>query len=277
MSSEFTAAVTVAAHAKPYRVIVLGLSTVGKTSLLRAMCGEEERAKLPPLGSTVGMDFVMLHSTLADGSVATLQLFDSAGQEAYDCMTRSYLRNNETAILVFKLCDFDSWRRVQAWFHDVRARDPTTGIVLVGNKSDLIGEFSGEQTRDWAMIWDEAHAFAEEHNIPLVATSALYGDGVADVVAATVASARQCKAAAEKNRIAEEDEVTRAALALAAAAAPAPNSPPPRPAKTRSTTNRSVVRLTMSEPFLDEDVGGHGGDSIKRWLARQHTNRSCCQ
>ena len=67
-----------------------------------------------------------------------LSLWDTAGQETYKSITRSYFRGASGALLVFDITSRGTFASVTAWLNDLRqiAEDDIV-VVLVGNKSDL--------------------------------------------------------------------------------------------------------------------------------------------
>lgn len=67
-----------------------------------------------------------------------LSLWDTAGQETYKSITRSYFRGASGALLVFDITRRGTFASVTAWLNDLRqiAEDDIV-VVLVGNKSDL--------------------------------------------------------------------------------------------------------------------------------------------
>ncbi len=68
-----------------------------------------------------------------------LSLWDTAGQETYKSVTRSYFRGASGALLVFDLTRRASFTHVTDWLNDLRQiAEPDIVVVLVGNKSDLV-------------------------------------------------------------------------------------------------------------------------------------------
>ena len=67
-----------------------------------------------------------------------LSLWDTAGQETYKSITRSYFRGASGALLVFDLTRRETFDSVTQWLDDLRQlAEPDIVVVLVGNKSDL--------------------------------------------------------------------------------------------------------------------------------------------
>lgn len=83
-----------------------------------------------------------------------LSLWDTAGQETYKSVTRSYFRGASGALLVFDLCRKSTFDHVTDWLNDLRQiAEPDIVVILVGNKADLASEkreVSSEEALEWA-------------------------------------------------------------------------------------------------------------------------------
>ncbi|KAL2265636.1 hypothetical protein VTJ83DRAFT_6736 [Remersonia thermophila] len=81
-----------------------------------------------------------------------LSLWDTAGQETYKSVTRSYFRGASGALLVFDLTRRSTFQHVTDWLNDLRQiAEPDIVVVLVGNKADLVppeGEEEGQTQGD---------------------------------------------------------------------------------------------------------------------------------
>lgn len=78
-----------------------------------------------------------------------LSLWDTAGQETYKSVTRSYFRGASGALLVFDLTRRDSFTHVTDWLNDLRQiAEPDIVVVLVGNKSDLVSDDDKEEEEE---------------------------------------------------------------------------------------------------------------------------------
>jgi Ras-related protein Rab-2A len=105
-----------------------------------------------------------------------LSLWDTAGQETYKSVTRSYFRGASGALLVFDISRRPTFAHVQGWLNDLRQiAEPDIVVVLVGNKSDLAAgdENKREVTREEAEEWAKKNGVLE-----YVETSAKSGEGV---------------------------------------------------------------------------------------------------
>ena len=86
-----------------------------------------------------------------------LSLWDTAGQETYKSVTRSYFRGASGALLVFDISRRSTFEHVLDWLNDLRQiAEPDIVVILVGNKSDLATnesikrEVSRAEAEDWA-------------------------------------------------------------------------------------------------------------------------------
>jgi len=67
-----------------------------------------------------------------------LSLWDTAGQETYKSITRSYFRGASGALLVFDITRRNTFNSATSWLHDLRQiAEEDIVVILVGNKCDL--------------------------------------------------------------------------------------------------------------------------------------------
>jgi Ras-related protein Rab-2A len=105
-----------------------------------------------------------------------LSLWDTAGQETYKSVTRSYFRGASGALLVFDISRRPTFEHVTDWLNDLRQiAEPDIVVVLVGNKSDLAA--GDENQREVTQL--EAEEWAKRNGVlEYVETSAKSGEGV---------------------------------------------------------------------------------------------------
>jgi Ras-related protein Rab-2A len=150
-----------AGNAYTFKYIVIGDSGVGKSCLLLQFTDKRFEAMHD---LTIGVEFGARVIQLNDQEVK-LQIWDTAGQESFRSITRSYYRGACGALLVFDVTNRESFEHLQGWLDDARANcnTPIT-VMLVGNKCDL------ESKRQVSK--DEATAFAREMDLVYIETSA---------------------------------------------------------------------------------------------------------
>jgi len=110
-----------------------------------------------------------------------LSLWDTAGQETYKSITRSYFRGASGALLVFDITRRGSFESVTAWLNDLRQiAEEGIVVVLVGNKSDLASQSTDvDGGRKRAVTRQEAEDWCKREGVvKYVETSAKSGEGV---------------------------------------------------------------------------------------------------
>lgn len=113
-----------------------------------------------------------------------LSLWDTAGQETYKSITRSYFRGASGALLVFDITRPSTFASVTQWLQDLRQiAEEGIVVVLVGNKSDLAnGKGSAEDdssSNQRRVTRKEAEEWCKLNNVVrYVETSAKSGEGV---------------------------------------------------------------------------------------------------
>jgi small GTP-binding protein len=107
-----------------------------------------------------------------------LSLWDTAGQETYKSVTRSYFRGASGALLVFDLSRRSTFLHVTDWLADLRQiAEPDIVVVLVGNKADLVSEEDSNNKRE--VTRREAEDWARKNGVlEYVETSAKSGENV---------------------------------------------------------------------------------------------------
>jgi Ras-related protein Rab-2A len=113
-----------------------------------------------------------------------LSLWDTAGQETYKSITRSYFRGASGALLVFDISRRQTFLSVTSWLHDLRQiAEEGIVVILVGNKCDLADDSmvdSGQEGQSKrAVTREEAEQWCRENSVmQYVETSAKSGEGV---------------------------------------------------------------------------------------------------
>lgn len=150
-----------------YKVVLIGDSFVGKTCLVTRRCkGTFDLAN----EQTIGARFDPISQVVSDGSVVSLQIWDTAGQEKYRSLGPIYYRQANCGIFVFDLTDRRTFVGLEEWIKVFReTAGPSVPIVIVGNKNDR---------EDACVDCSEAEDFAKQYDAPFFETSAKNGSNV---------------------------------------------------------------------------------------------------
>ncbi|ORY15487.1 P-loop containing nucleoside triphosphate hydrolase protein, partial [Clohesyomyces aquaticus] len=194
------------------KIVSLGDSGCGKSSLTVRLCegrfsphhdvtiGVEFGSRIVPVGPPASLALKINNpSSKATSTPPTtaskqqkeqpqkhmkLSLWDTAGQETYKSITRSYFRGASGALLVFDITRKNTFLSVTSWLYDLRQiAEEGIIVVLVGNKSDLApsstvaeqaeADNQRQVTKAEAEEWCKANGVME-----YVETSAKSGQGV---------------------------------------------------------------------------------------------------
>ena len=153
-------------------LVVIGDTGVGKSCLLLQFVDRRFSASHD---LTVGVDFGSRIVDI-DGERIKLQIWDTAGQESFRSIARSYYRDASGALLVFDVTRRETFEHLERWLQETRQfASQHISITLVGNKADLVRE-SRRHRR--AVTTEEAQAFAQNNGIEYIETSAKSAAGV---------------------------------------------------------------------------------------------------
>lgn len=132
------------------KVIVVGNGQVGKTSMITRFA---KGIFTNEYKKTIGVDFLEKRMFLQSvGEDITFLLWDTAGQEEYDAITRTYYKGAGACILTFSTTDRDSFDAIESWHKKVYDECGNIIMVLVQNKVDLLDQavFSKEDVEKLA-------------------------------------------------------------------------------------------------------------------------------
>ncbi|XP_015273755.1 PREDICTED: ras-related protein Rab-17 [Gekko japonicus] len=144
-----------------FKVVLLGSSSVGKTSLAYRYVKKDFQDSLP----TVGCSFFNQCVTL-DATTVKLEIWDTAGQEKYHSVCHLYYRGANAALLVYDITRKESFEKAKVWLSELEKEflQNEIVIILVGNKLDL--------SEEREVTIEEAKEFAKTNCILYTETSA---------------------------------------------------------------------------------------------------------
>ena len=147
------------------KIIVLGDSGVGKTSLLNRFVTSEFSQTYK---ATIGADF-MRKEIVIDEKHISLQLWDTAGQERFQSLGSAFYRGADACILVYDITMLKTFDSIISWkqefLNQCGPSDPNTfPFMVVGNKCDL--------ENDRTVSIAKSNQWAREQDLPLIEASA---------------------------------------------------------------------------------------------------------
>lgn len=137
------------------KVVMVGNSSVGKSSIVRRFCFNTFKDKYKP---TAGVDFFSKKFAISNSqSVVLLQIWDVGGKQLEGKMLDHYLEKCNAICCVYDVTSLSSLENVQTWkecicrvFQD----KPLPYMMLVGNKSDILQkEVSADVHEETAKVY----------------------------------------------------------------------------------------------------------------------------
>uniref|UniRef100_U5EZE2 Putative rab7 n=1 Tax=Corethrella appendiculata TaxID=1370023 RepID=U5EZE2_9DIPT len=171
------------------KVIILGDSSVGKTSLMNQYVNKRFSNQYK---ATIGADF-LTKEVVVDDRVVTMQIWDTAGQERFQSLGVAFYRGADCCVLVYDTTAPNTFKNLDTWRDEfliqASPRDPDHfPFAVLGNKIDLENRgVSAKRAQQWCQ---------SKNDIPYFETSAKEGINV-DLAFQTIA----------KNALAQESEV----------------------------------------------------------------------
>jgi len=121
----------------PAKLVMLGDTTVGKTSTVMRFVRNEWTEHRPP---TIGASFLTQTVTLHD-CVVKFELWDTAGQEKYRSLAPLYYRAAQAALVIYDITNRESFQNAQNWITEItQVEGSDVVIALAGNKIDLVAK-----------------------------------------------------------------------------------------------------------------------------------------
>ena len=146
------------------KIIVLGESGVGKTSLLVRYV---ENTFTIATKSTIGADFLSKEIEV-QGKPVTLQIWDTAGQERFQGLGTSFFRGADGVIFVFDVTRQSTFDELGPWMKSFLIQTNQEGntsfpMLVLANKVDL---------DDRVVTKKDCEKYCDQLNIPFFETSA---------------------------------------------------------------------------------------------------------
>ena len=150
-----------------FKYILVGDAYVGKSNIIYRFT---ENKFSENYQATINLDFTYKNVKLNE-KVYRIQLWDTAGQESFQSISRGYYKSAVCAIVVYDITNRDTFNNVTNWIEQCKQNGPSTiSLVLVGNKEDL-----GDKR---VITYEEGEELASRNSMLFFETSALSGKNI---------------------------------------------------------------------------------------------------
>lgn len=152
---------------KNYKLVLLGESGVGKTSIVNRLLNKSFDGFQE---STIGAAFSTKQIDIEEQKIR-FEIWDTAGQERYHSLAPMYYRGARCCIIVYDLTNIRSFECAKKWVDEIQSSGINNClIVLIGNKSDLDNKRR--------ITFENAKKYADDNEIMFTETSAKSNDNI---------------------------------------------------------------------------------------------------
>ncbi len=128
------------------KIVLVGECSVGKTALTQRLVYDMYQKRM---NATIGVDYSTKIFKMNDTSRVKLQMWDTAGQENFISLIRTYYKDVAGAIIVYDVCDRRTFDRVKFWYSELKKNSGEDyPILIVGNKIDglrVVNNYEGQK------------------------------------------------------------------------------------------------------------------------------------
>ena len=156
-----------------YKVIILGLYGVGKTTIINKLMKKDTSKEYTP---TINVDIKTFHVKV-NGKIIQIQIWDCCGNDQFAQKTRNLFINSSVALLVYAINDKQkSFNDLKIWYNILKENSYDSILFLIGNKSDLENEreVTKEDVETFKNNYDDIKMFFE--------TSAKNGENIDELL-----------------------------------------------------------------------------------------------
>ena len=133
-----------------FKIILLGESGVGKTSIVRRLRDKGFKHQAEP---TIGLDFTSMYSDITQGKKIKFHVWDTAGQENFNSIIQTYYRGVACPCIVIDVSNREALDNASKWlkqFNDKKSSNSVGMPIIIGNKKDLKRGYTYEEGENWA-------------------------------------------------------------------------------------------------------------------------------
>ena len=144
------------------KLVIVGKASIGKSIFLKRLNDKDFKLKINSLNyiPTIGIDFLVKFLKF-NNHIFKLQIWDTAGDERYRNITKSYYRGSFAFFLFYDANDRDSFEKAKDYYKEIIEINKYSICVLVRSKYELALK---EDNKDYVSD-EEALEFADKNKI----------------------------------------------------------------------------------------------------------------
>ena len=151
------------------QLLIIGDSTVGKTSLLGRYANDIFNINYL---ATIGLEN-FTKDEIIDGKKVRIKIWDTAGQEKFQSLTKGFFRNAQGIMVVYDVTNSETYQNIKYWTQSIKTHlgsdIESIAVIIIGNKIDCNEREIKKQ---------EAEAYSAQLGYKYFETSAKTGENV---------------------------------------------------------------------------------------------------
>ena len=155
------------------QLLIIGDSTVGKTSILGRYANGVFNANYL---ATIGLDNFTKDEVI-DNKTIRIKIWDTAGQEKYQSLTKGFFRNAQGIMVVFDVTNSETYEDLKYWTQSIKTHMGSDidkiSVIIIGNKID---------SNEREVRKEDAEVYCQELGYPYFETSAKTGENVDETI-----------------------------------------------------------------------------------------------
>jgi len=143
------------------RIILIGDCAVGKTAFAKKLMKD---TFTPIYDATIGVDYSAKTIVLNNTDIIKCQIWDTAGQESFAPLIKTYYRDVGGIILMYDVNDRTTYTNLKFWLNEINKNKPEWPVskLLIANKID---------SDNRSVSTEEGKQFAQENGFSFIEIS----------------------------------------------------------------------------------------------------------
>ena len=151
------------------QLLIIGDSTVGKTSILGRYANDIFNINYL---ATIGLEN-FTKDEIIDGKKVRIKIWDTAGQEKFQSLTKGFFRNAQGIMVVYDVTNSETYQNIKYWTQSIKTHlgsdIESIAVIIIGNKIDC---------NEREIKKEEAEAYSAQLGYKYFETSAKTGENV---------------------------------------------------------------------------------------------------
>ena len=130
-----------------FKIIIIGDTSVGKTSLMRRYIEGIYNEKTL---STIGIELFKKEVSIQNKNYV-MKIWDTCGQEKFRAISKNYYHNADGIMLVFDINSHETFEHLSGWIDSIyQNTSKDTPLIIVASKCDLEHDVTDQEIEEYS-------------------------------------------------------------------------------------------------------------------------------